>query len=114
MKRDLDLCRTLLLELEEDPAVTGMKNLEVDGVTEEQVSYHVKLLHEAGLIEAHDASALNSFRWYPIRLTWQGHEFLDAARDEARWDKAKAFAREKTGSLAFEFVKVALFKVAGL
>lgn len=113
MKRDLDLCRTLLLAIEDDPTVTGLKTYEVKGAGEEQVSYHVKLLYEAGLIEAHNGSGLNAFRWYPIRLTWQGHEFLDAARDDTRWNKAKAFAREKTGSLVFEFVKAALFKVAG-
>jgi hypothetical protein len=32
-------------------------------------------------------------------LTWAGHEFADAARDEKRWKKAMAVVREKSGSV---------------
>ncbi|MGH7137033.1 MAG: DUF2513 domain-containing protein [Pirellulales bacterium] len=32
-------------------------------------------------------------------LTWSGHEFLDAARDEGRWTEAKRLTKEKAGSI---------------
>lgn len=32
-------------------------------------------------------------------LTWSGHEFLDAARDEGRWTEAKRLTNEKAGSI---------------
>ena len=114
MKRDLDLCRALLLSLEKDDSVTGLKDYKVDDTTDEQVSYHVKLLYEAGLIEAHDASTMNNFKWYPLRLTWDGHEFLDTARDDIRWQKAKTIVLNKTGGLAFDFIKATLFKLVEL
>lgn len=111
MRRDPDLCRALLLALEDDPKLSGSKNYTVEGFSEEEISYHVKLLHEAGFIEARDASTMNSFKWYPLRLTWQGHEFLDAARDDTRWEKAKDIVKDKTGALSFEVIKEVLLKL---
>jgi hypothetical protein len=32
-------------------------------------------------------------------LTWAGHEFADAARDETRWKKAMGFVKEKGGAV---------------
>jgi len=40
------------------------------------------LLHEAGFIEAMDLSTLGGICWKPTRLTYNGHEFLDAARSD--------------------------------
>jgi len=34
------------------------------------------------------------------KLTWAGHEFLDAARSEPVWSKTKALAKEKGVSLS--------------
>jgi hypothetical protein len=36
------------------------------------------------------------------RLTWEGHEFLDAARDEKRWKKAMSTVKEKGGTITIE------------
>jgi hypothetical protein len=38
-------------------------------------------------------------------LTWTGHEFLEASRDDSRWNKAKKIITEKTGSFSFEILK---------
>ena len=43
-----------------------------------------------------------------ISLTWQGHEFLDAARNDTIWRKAKKKVLETTGGLAFDVLKAAL------
>lgn len=52
--------------------------------------YHSALLIEAGLV--HGAIGLDSdgqpANTAPLRLTWHGHEFLDAARNETIWKKA--------------------------
>lgn len=45
------------------------------------------------------------------RLTWLGHEFLDAARDDGRWEKAKS-AISKVGGWSFEVVKHILVELA--
>lgn len=57
MKRDMDLVRLILLEIEkstEDPR--SEIRLQIPNYTFEQISYHVMILHEAGLIEADDLS----------------------------------------------------------
>ena len=38
------------------------------------------------------------------RLTWAGHDYLDAVRDPKVWQKTKD-ATEKVGSWTFEIVK---------
>ena len=54
------------------------------------------LLDEAGLIEAIDLSSRNGPAWLPQRLTWAGHEFIEASRDESRWHKALNLMKEKS------------------
>ena len=40
-----------------------------------------------------------------FNLTWDGHEFLDAIRNEGTWNKIKAFVKEKSASLSFDVIK---------
>lgn len=84
MKRNMDLIRLILLEIEKGPYDGSWLDINIDGYTDNDISYHVILLAEAGLIEAQDNSTLDGLSWQPKRLTWQGHEFLDASRDESR------------------------------
>lgn len=103
MKRDMDLVRLILLEIEQsnDNPQTGIC-LNIPNYTSEQISYHVTILNEAGLIDARDLSTMGSGSiWRPKRLTWLGHEFLDAARNDSIWNKAK----EKATSMNFELFK---------
>jgi Hypothetical protein (DUF2513) len=98
MKRDMDLCRKILLELEKLSFEPGFQYIEVEGYSEEDVSYHVYLLQDAGLINAQDMSSGGGSSWFPVSIRWQGHEFLNAARDNNRWEKAKG-AMAKAGGV---------------
>lgn len=114
MKRDADLCRQILLELEANPEAIGAGwiNLDIEGRDTEEVSYHVQLLHEAGLIVAIDASDIDGLDWRPVRLTAAGHDFLDAARKDTLWQQAKKTAMEQTGGLSLDVLKAVLSKLA--
>lgn len=85
MKRDMDLIRLLLLETEgEEPRP------DLTGYAEQQRIYHSALLIEAGLIHGiirKDGKGLPAGT-VRLRLTWAGHEFLDAARNDSIWKKA--------------------------
>ncbi len=107
MKRDMDLIRKILFEIEKWPLNGGGSNLEIQEYSTEEVTYHVMLLVEAGLIKAYDVSSMSGPAFIPERLTWQGHEFLDAARDDNRWNKAKD-AMGKAGGFVFEVAKALL------
>ena len=87
MKRDMDLIRKILLWLE----LPDTKPFVDVGHSVEQIRYHNYLLVDAGLANGVDVSDLsNPEPEYELTsLTWKGHEFLDAARSETNWKRAK-------------------------
>lgn len=107
MKRDLDLIRLILKKAEECEDPWGLQEMpEITGYSRGQIAYHTKLLHEAGLLEAHDASSLgpDGFEWVPGTLTWDGHEFMDASKDNALWEKAKEYVINPVGAFTFDLL----------
>jgi hypothetical protein len=111
MKRDMDLVRKILLKLEDTSYPEPDYKFTIEGFCNDDISYNVMLLSEANLIEAMNTSALGYFKWIPRRLTWAGHEFLDAARDNNRWEAAKKLIVEKGGNLAFDVIKSVLISL---
>ena len=113
MQRDMDLARAVLLEVERRSWPEQGKPIAIHGYSGEQVGYHVKLLAQAGLIEAIDCSSFDDkFAWYPTSLTWTGHDFLDAAREHNRWERAKTLIKDKAGSVSFDILKQILVKLS--
>ena len=112
MKRDLDLVRKILLACEEAPHGRAPAALSIEGRTEEEVGFHVHLIVQAGLMLGADAKTRGSPspRAIPLSLTWAGYEFLDASRDQDRWDKAKAAARS-VGGLTLDALKATLVEL---
>lgn len=108
MKRDMDLVRELLLKVEEAPAdgLDEIENLKIDKFTTQEIFYHIALLKEAGLVEAHINYANDgpNSAWI-TRMTWNGHELLDAIRDETVWGKTKEELKKVGGSAGLEVVK---------
>ena len=112
MKRDMDLIRKILLKIEESPEFSFIRPFNIEEYDNNQVVYHIILLDEAGLIKARDASAGgNNYCWIPDRLSWAGHEFLEASRDERRWEKAKSMIFDKGGNLAFSLLENLLLQL---
>lgn len=102
MKRDLDLVRRILLHLEggegASPSGSGWSSFVGQGQDIAAVHYHLQLLHDAGLIEA---SEVMPGQWWPERMTWAGHEFLDAARNEDLWSETRRRVEASLGSAPF-------------
>ena len=104
MKLDKDLVREILLAIEaSDQTPDSWIDLAIDSHSEDEVSYHVMLLHEAGLIVAQDLCSMSDFDWRPKRLTIRGHEFLDTVRDGEVWRRTKVGA-EKAGVASIGFL----------
>lgn len=104
VKRDLDLIRKILLAVEESDTIPGdFIDIQIESYSQEEISYHVKLSREAGLVEAVNLSSHTSFKWVPTSLTWSGHEFLDAARSESKWEDAKKNL-EKLGNFSLRIL----------
>lgn len=112
MKRDMDLIRRILFTLEEHEHGFAPK-LEIEGSSEKQIGFHVLLMGEVGLLIVEDATgtAGRSPEALPIRITWNGYEFLEAARDPSIWETAKKNVWEKAGGLTFEILKSVLISL---
>lgn len=99
MQRNMDLVRTILMRIEESPSGWAAQPFGIAGFTAEQVGYHAHIMMEDGLIEGVDVTHTGSKspEALPRALTWKGHEFLDLARDQKRWNQAKSLI-SKVGS----------------
>ncbi|KVN98184.1 DUF2513 domain-containing protein [Burkholderia ubonensis] len=93
MKRDMDLIRELLLKLEalpmqpRDVAYIYSDVVPVDGYHADQIDYHLQLLEQAGLVDAGGLGGGDGPGIAFSRLSWAGHDFLDAVRSPDVWDR---------------------------
>lgn len=104
MKRDLDLARQLLLEIENRGADCSVSVLRTgpNHEAEERVRYHLRLLIDAGLLKEVDRTAGG----VPcLRLTDAGHETIELTRSESRWREAKYACQERTGGLSLGVIR---------
>lgn len=104
MKRNMDLIRDLMLRIE------GDSDVDISSYSEKQQVYHMALLVEAGLIEGEikhdDQGDIKAVIF--TRLTWAGHEFLDEARNDTIWKKAKAKLSQAGIDAGIDVLKVIL------
>ena len=107
MKRDMGLIREILLQVEARPSVNDWGPVEIDGRSQEEISYHVKMLDDDGLLEALDMRTLgpDGFKYDPKFLTAWGHDFLDSIRSPSVWGKVKQQLAVVGGSASLEVVK---------
>jgi hypothetical protein len=112
MKRDPDLIREILLELEKENFDGTLQELSLGRHSDDKVQYHIRLLSDAGYVDAEDTSSHSGISMHVRRLTWEGHEFLDAARDDKRWAEAKELMLQKSGGLIFDVLKQLLVNLA--
>lgn len=111
MKRDMDLIRMVMLEAEKTKDPNELIDPKFEGHNETEISYHIALLDDAGLLHGQDRSAIGIFRWSAGTLTWEGHEFVEAIRDDGVWQEALGIVAKSGGGVVFDLLKKALLKV---
>src|SRR5437016_614225 len=101
MKRDMELVRKILLAIEEEPTGRAPRELKIEGYTDDEIGHHAYLMAEAGLIDGARVDGMHSpsRQVHPTVITWAGHEFLAASRDESIWKKAMGIVKEKGGAV---------------
>lgn len=105
MKRDMEIARKLLLLIEEQD--DDSKELIIPQDIDRKVAvYHLNLLDQAGFTDSTIRYADNSPMWIYSSITWDGHEFLDAVKNETIWNKIKTNVAEKGGSIPFDVLKL--------
>ena len=114
MKRDMDLIRDLLLQIEDGRRSFDLLTPEIAEVLGESsegklpreqaelLEYHLDLLDNAGLITI--KAKLSGAAWQIGQITWAGHDFLDTIRDPSIWRETKAGAK-KAGGFSLDLLK---------
>lgn len=100
MKRDMELIRLLLLEVEQGEAPPELAEYQ-----EADMLYHYALMVDAGLIVASLLPEFGIPESVSVhRLTWTGHDFLDATRDSKLWKLAKEKVLKPGASWTFSLL----------
>ncbi|UCJ16000.1 DUF2513 domain-containing protein [Pseudomonas sp. MM211] len=106
MKRDWELIRELLLQIEALETGHHFYPQDVGQHSAEAVSYHIHLMCQANLIEC---SQHHPWNGAPVAiangLTLTGHDLLDGIREEALWEAKKAFLQARAGGITYEGLK---------
>lgn len=107
MRRDMNLIRLLLLEIE------GAETPDLSAYDEKSQLYHTYLLIDAELVRGSYQEDQNGeiIAAVTLDLTWKGHEFLDLARNPKRWKKV--LEKVKDGGFMLDLL-IALLKKAAL
>lgn len=111
MKRNLDLARLIVQRLREKESQDGWLELTLDGFSPDDISYHVYLLSDAGLVDAQEAPA-GSGTWKARGLRWAGHEFFEVSRNKILWKAAKSRLHEQGIGVSFDLIKSLLLDYA--
>ncbi len=113
MQRNWQIVRRILKELEEreDPR-HGVRPEDIVDFAPEVVSYHIRLMIEAGLVRGECSQMVGTLSCWAYALTWDGHEFLDKIREDRGWSAIVRTARDKGLSLSFEVIKAVAGKLA--
>ena len=109
MIRDMDLIRKILLTVEARPDAIpeAVKMDDVDALT---LHRHVEMLYRAGFLEAHSPFSIYDqtgvVKVFVRDLTWNGHDFLSAIKNDGVWSKIKqSFSAQELASLPFDVLK---------
>ncbi len=87
MKLDKNLVRELMIYYEDNldnENVINSENITIPEYTEEQINYTTQKLIEGGYLNGSKVKGYNFC--LVMSLTWNGHEFIDNARDITMWD----------------------------
>ena len=103
MKRDMNLVRQLLMEIEQESQWPHGHCITTEDTSK---SYHLHLLIQSGLVEGKESLVMGEEppQFLISGLTWQGHEFLSASADQGRWSQFMKSAGTGLGSIPFPVI----------
>lgn len=101
----MELIRKVLLAAEAGPPYP-----KIEGYRDDAIKYHQKLAIDAGLLDGAILKAHTHPTEIPAaiivkNLTWSGHDFIDAIREDTKWAKVKGFLAEAGKQLTVETVR---------
>jgi len=107
VKRDFDLIRSILLDIEETSVPSQPTDYIFDFPDRDAVAHSLELLVSQGLVSAKKYPTFDSHPadvYFAPALTWAGHDFLDSVRDDEIWRKTKEGV-SAAGGFTFDLMK---------
>lgn len=116
MRREWELIRLILTRIEESGDLSS--RWFADRFPEwpaETVDYHLWLLIHSGLLtgKCNADEPRAGFVCYGVALTWAGHEFLAAVRNDTAWNRIKSRLAERAIDLSFDAIVAAARAMMG-
>ncbi len=107
MKRDMDLIRKILLEVENAEYDLDISRFSYLSENKDVINYHLEILIEHGLLKGflHREFSGHIIGGTIEGLTWEGQDFLEVVRDEGVWMRAKQTISKTVGTTSFDVLK---------
>ena len=104
----MDLVRKILFQIEMQKPFERIQ-IKIDDYNMQEIAYHCEMLYEEGYIKDYYGITCDNFdgvlKFWVQDLTWEGHELLEAIRQDTIWNRTKQTIREKGLSMAIGTTK---------
>ena len=114
MKRDPELIRQILIQIEENSTGGECPELQIDGYDVMMIHYHCWLLIDDGYVKGAVAELSSGVWCEPRTLTNKGHDLLDLIKNDTLWNKFKELSKEHGLKVIFQVLTTNASKVLGL
>lgn len=106
MKRDMDLVKKILLNIESSEPLESLTDIQIDGYDKNTINAHCELLYCRNLIkEFNPINAYGGMISASVSgLTWEGYDFLEAIRNDSKWNETKEIIKNKGLPMAIETI----------
>jgi len=113
MKRNMELVRLILLAMDKHEHGFAPPDFTIAGYDQEVIGHHVWLMAQGDLITAVVTTAMGdpSPVAMPVTITWTGHDFLEAVRNDTVWSKVKTQLKDRGISLPFSLLQDLALKI---
>ncbi|WP_244982485.1 DUF2513 domain-containing protein [Croceicoccus marinus] len=101
----MDTVRSLLLAIAGRSSDQAKEPFNDERFSGDELDFYMPLLSERGLIKTEMFNPLGANNiWLSVRLTWDGHDFLDTIRDDEIWRQTKEGV-QKAGGFSLDLLK---------
>ena len=112
MKRDMDLVRQIMLNIEDRPAGPPV-HFRMDEVEDRVLLGHLEMMIAAGLVTGKITQPHGARGSMIIvgDLSWEGHEWIETVRDQSVWDETSDTLMANGGAFTFELAKAVATRI---
>jgi len=114
MQRSMELIREILFALDRHAHGFAPPKIEIGNHSDEEIGFHIHLMGQAKLLDTIDVTTHGdkSPQALASAITWEGYDFLEAAKNDAIWKKATDTLSRNGMGVTLEILKALLVDLA--